>query len=238
MEKKSFDDMPKHLAIIPDGNRRWARERGLNPWDGHEFGAQNTEKLINYALKRGLECMTFWGSSLDNLKKRPMQEKVALLDIYKRYFEKLLDNKDIHSEEARINFIGRWEEQFPESLKKVIYALIEKTKNYEKRMLNFMLAYSGDDEMLSAVSRICEKYGKGMKITAELLKDNLMTKSLPPVDYMIRTGGEPHLSAGFMMWDAANAQLYFSEDKYPDFNEEKLEEALREYARRQRRFGK
>ena len=238
MENKTLDDIPKHLVIIPDGNRRWARERGLEPWDGHEFGAQNTEKLINYALKKGLQCLTFWGSSLDNLKKRPLQEKKALLDIYKKYFEKLLDNSSIHEEEVRINFIGRWEEQFPESLKKVIYSLIERTKDYEKKMLNFMLAYSGDDEMLLAISRICEKYGRGIKVTAELLKENLMTRNLPPVDYMIRTGGEPHLSAGFMMWDIANSQLYFSEEKYPDFDEEKLEEALEEYARRQRRFGK
>lgn len=238
MEKETLNNMPEHLAIIPDGNRRWAKERGLPPWDGHESGAQNTEKLIKYALKKGLQCLTFWGSSLDNLKKRPLQEKKALLDIYKKYFEKLLDDSSIHEEEVRINFIGRWEEQFPESLKEIIHSLIEKTKSYEKKMLNFMLAYSGDDEMLGAISKIQNKYEKGVKITAQLLKENLMTASLPPVDYMIRTGGDPHLSAGFMMWDTANAQLYFAEEKYPDFNEEKFEEALQEYARRQRRFGK
>ena len=238
MEKETFNNMPEHLAIIPDGNRRWAKERGLEPWDGHEFGAQNTEKLINYALRKGLKCLTFWGSSLDNLKKRPMQEKIALLDIYKKYFEKLLNDSSIHEQQAKINFIGRWEEQFPESLKEIIHALIEKTKNYEKKMLNFMLAYSGDDEMVLAISKICEKCEKGVKVTAELVKENLMTAGLPPVDYMIRTGGDPHLSAGFMMWDTANAQLYFAQEKYPDFNEEKLEEALEEYARRQRRFGK
>lgn len=238
MEKETLDNMPKHLAIIPDGNRRWAKERGLESWDGHEFGAQNTEKLIKYALKKGLQCLTFWGSSLDNLKKRPLQEKKALLDIYKKYFEKLLDDSSIHEEEVKINFIGRWEEQFPESLKEVIHSLIEKTKNYEKKMLNFMLAYSGDDEIMSAISKIHNKYEKGVEITAQLIKENLMTASLPPVDYMIRTGGDPHLSTGFMMWDTANAQLYFAQDKYPDFNEEKLEEALQEYARRQRRFGK
>lgn len=238
MREKTLENLPNHLAIIPDGNRRWAKEKGLKPWDGHDFGAQNTEKLVNYALKRGVRCLTFWGSSMDNLKKRPLQEKRALLDIYKKYFKKLLDNEDIHKNEARINFIGRWEEQFPDSLKKTIRELIEKTKNYEKRMLNFMLAYSGDDEMVLAISRICERHGKDAKVSAKTIKENLMTKDLPPVDYMVRTGGDPHLSAGFMMWDTANAQLYFAEDKYPDFNEEKLEEALEEYARRQRRFGK
>lgn len=238
MLKKTSNNLPEHLAIIPDGNRRWAKARGLEPWDGHEAGAKITESLIRHALKKGIKCLTFWGSSIDNLKKRPLQEKRALLGIYKKYFEKLLENTDIHEHEARINFIGRWEEQFPDSLKKVLYELIEKTKKYEKKMLNFMLAYSGDDEMLGAIAKINDKYGKGVKITAKLLKENLMTADLPAVDYMIRTGGDPHLSAGFMMWDTANAQLYFADEKYPDFNEEKFEEALEEYARRQRRFGK
>jgi len=236
MTKKTLN-IPKHLAIIPDGNRRWAKERGLEPWDGHEAGAQNTEKLIRFALKKGIECMTFWGSSMDNLRKRPIQEKKALLDIYKKYFEKLLNSSDIHENKVRVNCIGRWEEQFPESLKSTIYALLDETKNYKEKVLNFMLAYSGDDEMLGAIQKIHNKYEKGVEITASMLKDNLMTAELPVVDYLVRTGGDAHLSAGFMMWDTANAQLYFAQDMYPDFNEEKLGEALEEYSKRQRRFG-
>lgn len=238
MTEREFSNMPKHLVIIPDGNRRWAKERGLKPWDGHEAGAKNTEKLIRQALKMGVECLTFWGSSIDNLKKRPVQEKMALLDIYKTYFSKMLESSDIREQETKVNFIGRWEEQFPESLKKILYDLADKTKNYKKRVLNFMLAYSGDDEMLLAIQKIHDKYDSGVEITAQILKDNLMTSELPAVDYMIRTGGDAHLSAGFMMWDTANAQLYFAPEMYPDFDEKKLEETLEEYAKRQRRFGK
>ncbi len=238
MTEKIFSNMPKHLVIIPDGNRRWAKERGLKPWEGHEAGAKNTEKLIQLALKKGIKCLTIWGSSMDNLKKRPVQEKIALLDIYKTYFSKMLESADIHEQETKVNFIGRWEDQFPESLKKVLHDLIDRTKNYKKRVLNFMLAYSGDDEMLSAIQKIHDKYEKGVVITAQMLKDNLMTSELPAVDFMVRTGGDAHLSAGFMMWDTANAQLYFAQDNYPDFNKKKLEEALEEYAKRQRRFGK
>ncbi|MDO8240927.1 MAG: polyprenyl diphosphate synthase [Candidatus Moranbacteria bacterium] len=238
MTEEILNNIPKHLAIIPDGNRRWAKERGLQPWDGHEAGAENTEKLIRFALKKGVSCMTIWGSSVDNLTKRPFQEKKALLDVYKKYFERLLNGTDIDENEVRVNFIGRWEEQFPDSLKSIIYVLIEKTKKYEKKILNFMLAYNGDDDMLSAIAKIHNKYEKGIEITAELLKENLMTAELPAVDYLIRTGGDAHLSTGFMMWDTANAQLYFSPEKYPDFNDEKLDEALKEYANRQRRFGK
>ena len=235
--ENSTENLPNHIVIIPDANRRWARERGLPPWKGHEVGAENFEKLINYSLKKGIKCLSIWGSSIDNLTKRPLEEKRALLDIYTRYFTKLLNGREIHENEVRVNFIGRWEEQFPESLKKIIYEVIEKTKNYQKRLLNFMLAYSGTDDMLLAISKINQKYERNVKITAEIIKENLMTAKLPIVDYMVRTGGEPHNSAGFMMWDVADAQLYFSTDKFPDFTPEKFEEALIEYTRRQRRFG-
>lgn len=230
--------IPTHIAIIPDGNRRWAKARGLKPWEGHEAGAQNTEKLVRFALKKGIKRLTFWGSSIDNLTKRPLAEKRALLGIYERYFKKLIEGKEIYENEARINIIGRWEEQFPESLKKILREGIEKTKNYKSKMLNFLLAYSGTDEIMEAVKNISRQYGKDVKVTAKLIKENLMTKDIPAVDYVIRTGGEPHWSAGFMMWDVADAQLYFTDKKFPDFNEKEFEKALNEYAERQRRFGK
>lgn len=230
--------MPNHVAIIPDANRRWARERGLKPWKGHEAGAANMEALVKYSLQKGINCLSFWGSSLDNLSKRPLEEKQELLSIYKRYFTKLIESKEIHEYEARINVIGRWEEQFPESLKKIIRDGLEKTKHYKKKMLNFLLAYSGTDEMLQAVQNIVNKVEARTEVTSEMIKENLMTKDMPTVDYVIRTGGEPHWSAGFMMWDTADSQLYFSEEKFPDFNEEKFEEALQEFSNRQRRYGK
>lgn len=236
MEKEPTN-IPNHVAIIPDGNRRWARGKGMKPWEGHEAGAQNFEKLIEYSLKKGINCLSIWGSSTDNLTKRPISEKRALLDIYRRYFERLLNGKEIYENEVKVNIIGRWEEQFPEALKSLLYEIIEKTKQYKKKVLNFMLAYSGTDEILEAVRRINEKYGEGAKITPEILKQNLMTAEIPAVDYLVRTGGEPHNSTGFMMWDIADAQYYFSPELFPDFTEEKYEEALCEYARRQRRFG-
>jgi undecaprenyl diphosphate synthase len=101
-----------------------------------------------------------------------------------------------------------------------------------------LLAYNGDDEIIQATNKIMEKFrGKVKRITARMLKDHLMTKDLPPVDLLIRTGGEPHNSAGFMMWDVANAQMYFSEILWPDFDEKKMQEAIADYARRGRRFG-
>jgi undecaprenyl diphosphate synthase len=231
--------LPTHVVIIPDGNRRWATDRGMKPWEGHEAGAQNTEKLVRKAHAMGIKHVSFWGSSMENLKKRPIQETQALLKIYTNYFSKLCESTDIHKDKARINFIGHWEEQFPAPLKKIIYRCIETTKDYDQCFLNFFLAYSGDDEMLLTVRKIAAQYGSNPSaITQDTLKQHLMTKDLPPVDLLIRTGGEPHLSAGFMMWDIANSQLYFSEKYYPDFDETAFEVAIEDYRNRGRRFGK
>lgn len=229
--------LPKHVAIIPDGNRRWAAARGLNPWEGHEAGAQNTERLVRKAREFGIYALSFWGSSQDNLKRRPLEETRALLRIYEEYFTKLSQSEDIHQDQARINFIGRWEEQFPEGLKRVLHRCQEATKGYDRHLLNFFLAYNGDEEMLNAIRRISVQKITPELITAETVKSHLMTRDLPVVDYLIRTGGEPHLSAGFMMWDVANAQLYFSDLTYPDFDEIQFEQAIVEYQNRGRRYG-
>jgi undecaprenyl diphosphate synthase len=232
------NNLPIHVAIIPDGNRRWARGRGLQPWKGHEAGADNLKRLIETAHEIGIKCLSFWGSSLENLKKRPFQEKRALLAIYKKYFSQILNDERIERDQVKINFVGRWEEQFPDSLKKIIHKCIDKTKNYRKFVLNFFLAYNGDDEMLDAVKKIAKACVKGRKITAETIKENLMTRDLPPVDLLIRTGGEPHLSAGFMMWDVADSQLYFSMKNFPDFTDAEFRDAIEDYKKRNRRKGK
>jgi tritrans,polycis-undecaprenyl-diphosphate synthase [geranylgeranyl-diphosphate specific] len=235
---KSQDKIPNHIAIIPDGNRRWARGRGKKPWEGHEFGAQNIEKIVRRANELGIKHMSFWGSSIDNLTKRPFQEKRALLNIYRKYFSRLTESEDIHKNQARISVIGKWEEQFPEALKKVIKRCIEKTKNYQNHFLNFLLAYNGDDDMIQAVSNIVKKCDRVRQVTAETIKDNLMTRDLPPVDLLIRTGGEPHNSVGFLMWQTANSQMYFTEKLFPDFDDQEFEKAVKEYQRRERRLGK
>lgn len=231
-------NLPKHVAIIPDGNRRWAKENGLQPWEGHEAGAAVMEQLARWAFNNGIFALSFWGSSLENLQKRPFLEKQALLRIYEEYFTKLIINEDIHRNRVRINVFGRWEEQFPTSLKKIIMEGIEKTASYQDHELNFFLAYSGDDEMLEAVRSIVASKIVPEKITRETIKQNLMTKNLPEVDLLIRTGGEPHLSAGFMMWDIANVQLNFSEKYFPDFKEAEFKMAIEEFQERGKRRGK
>ena len=232
------DNLPSHIAIIPDGNRRWARERGMKPWEGHEYGAQNIEKIVRRAHSLGIRHVSFWGSSLDNLKKRSFREKRALLGVYRKYFLKLMSSDDIHKNRARINVIGKWEEQLPASLTKIIREGIEKTKHYKDYFLNFFLAYNGDDEMIEAVKRIIKACRNIKRVSAQTIKENLMTRDLPPVDLLIRTGGEPHNSVGFMMWDTANSQMYFTKKLFPDFDDKEFDKAVEDYQRRERRLGK
>ncbi|HLC95533.1 MAG TPA: polyprenyl diphosphate synthase [Patescibacteria group bacterium] len=232
------DRLPHHVVIIPDGNRRWATERNLAVWEGHAAGANNTEKLVQEAQRLGVKEISFWGSSLDNLSKRPLAEKQALLNIYETYFKKLITSEDIHKNQVHIRCIGRWEKQFPPTLCALLRAGMETTKQYDKYFLNFFLAYSGDDEMRQAFEDVAKSLPVGKKMTDAIIKEHLMTRDMPPVDLLIRTGGEPHLSAGFMMWDIANAQLYFSPKYYPDFDEAAFREAIADYAIRGRRFGK
>ena len=231
------DNIPIHIAIIPDGNRRWAKGRGLDPWVGHEEGAKNIEVLVRKGFELGIRNMSFWGSSRENLAKRPLQEKRELLRVYEEYFKRLIVNEDIFKYEAKINIIGRWKEQLPVSLVNILEDGMEKTKGHSKYTLNFFLAYSGDDEMIETVKEIVHSGIAYEEITGETIKAHLMTKDLPAVDYLIRTGGEPHLSVGFMMWDIANTELFFADEYFPDFGPAQLEAAVEEYEERGRRKG-
>ena len=132
--------------------------------------------------------------------------------------------------------MGSWEKMFPQDVKEVLYRVKEKTKNYGRYFLTFLLAYDGRNEMLKALEKI-SKDNPVTEITPEILKNNLLTKNLPPVDLVVRTGGEPHWSAGFMMWDVADSQLYFTPMLWPDFNKKELDTALANYAATTRRLG-
>lgn len=232
-------NFPKHIAIIPDGNRRWAKSRGLDPWEGHSEGAKNTERIIERARKLDIPYLSFWGSSEDNLAKRPFSEKRALLQIYLKNFTRLLEGEEIHKNKVCVSILGKWREQFPKSLVTLLTRCIEETKKYDRYFLTFFLAYNGDSEMLRAVEEIAQEYKEdSSKITRSTIKKHLLTCDLPSVDLLIRTGGEPHLSAGFMMWDIADSQLFFSEKYYPDFDPDSFEEAILDYAKRTRRMGR
>jgi tritrans,polycis-undecaprenyl-diphosphate synthase [geranylgeranyl-diphosphate specific] len=233
--------MPNHIAIVPDGNRRWAKKRGLDPWEGHREGADRIEELVNEALRLKIKNITFWGSSEDNMKKRPMLEKKALLEIYEEYFKKLISSKDVYEKGARINVFGRWAEQFPSKLVKILREGIERTKDHSNYCLNFLLAYNGGTDVLDGVKSLVTKVdGDESKVSEELFRESLMTATLPDVDLLVRTGVEddPHNSAGFLMWQTQNSQYHFSNKLFPDFDSKELGIAIEDFKKRVRRLGK
>lgn len=237
-----ISQLPTHVAIVPDGNRRWAKKRNLKPWEGHKQGAQMIENIAKEGLNLKIKYLTFWGSSEDNLRKRPLQERKALLEIYEQYFKKLIQNDDVYKNEVQINIIGKWAEQFPKKLISILKDGIERTKNHSNYFLNFLLAYNGNNDMLSAVKKVAQSFyqrGNFEDISSESIRSNLMTSRLPDVDLLIRTGVEddPHNSAGFMLWQTQNSQYYFSNKMLPDFGANEFREAIESYSQREIRLG-
>ncbi|MDP3093870.1 MAG: polyprenyl diphosphate synthase [bacterium] len=253
-------NLPNHIVIMPDGNRRWARKKGLPPFFGHRQGAKTLEKILKAVLELKIPYFTFWGTSLDNVTKRSSSEVNFLFKLFEQHFKKLARSKEVHQNKIKINVIGRWRELFPESVKRVMEEAILKTKDYKNYQLTFLMAYSGIDEMTSAIQRIAKiknqffdklrinpeqsRVGQKskFKIDEKLIKNNLWTKDLPAVDLVIRTGSEQdnwsHLSSGVMMWDVADAQIYFTKTLYPDFSVAEFKKAVEQYSQTERRMGK
>lgn len=242
ISERNKENLPNHVAIVPDGNRRWAENKGLAPWRGHLAGAKKTEEQIQTAFDLGLKCLSWWGGSHDNLTKRAKTEINNLFKIYERYFKKLIKDKGIYKNGVKVSVIGRWQEVLPKTGIKAAKELIEKTKNHNERKLNFFIAYNGTHEMIEAIRSITReaRVDKNLKVTPELLKKHLWTYDLPPVDLLIRTGShdDPHNSAGFMMWHTTSSQLYFPKGFYPDFGRKEFTKAIQEFQRRERRLGK
>ncbi len=228
-------DVPTHLAIIPDGNRRWAKAQGLDPWLGHEAGVARFEEASEEAFAKGVKYFTFWASSEDNLRKRPKMEVKALLWLMEKYLARPDIVENFVKHEIRVRVLGRWEEMLEsQKLQKGLKDLQEKTIGFEKKFLTILLGYDGQSEMLAALQHLTLTR---QAVDAATLRAALWTADLPPVDLVIRTGGEPHWSAGFMMWHVANSQLYFSRKLWPEFDKHELSLALQDYASRQRRLG-
>lgn len=231
--------IPNHIAIIPDGNRRWAKNRGLPSFVGHHTGAKTAQKIFDAAYEKGVSHLSFWCASVDNITKRSPDEINFLFKLFEEFFTKLLSSGELEKRHVRVRVLGFWQKYAPPSLQTVITKLEETTKTYTDRHLTFLLAYNGTDEVLHAVNRLLTE-GPGTPIGPEEFKKHLLTHDLPPVDLVIRTasGEDTHNSNGFMMWDTANAQLYFSELLWPDFSPAELGRAIEIFAKAERRLGK
>jgi undecaprenyl diphosphate synthase len=236
-----MEDLPVHIAVIPDGNRRWAKRRHLPSALGHEEGVRALENVLETVYELGITCFSFWGASEANLLKRTPREVKTLEKLYEINFKKFAEDSRIHEKQVKVNVIGRWRELIKsDAARRSMETAISKTEHYHRFFINFFIAYDGVSEMVSAIERIAGQAGRnpGLVITPQLVKDNLLTRELPAVDLLIRTGGEPHLSSGFMMWDVSEAQLYFTEKHWPEFTGDDLKAAIDEYRKRQRRYGK
>lgn len=225
-----------HIALIPDGNRRWAKKNNLPAFIGHERGAITLEKILEKSLELKIPYFTFWGSSLDNITKRPKKEVSYLFKIFEKQFKRIAQDKRVHDNQVKISVLGRWKEYFPLSVNKAIEEAIKKTELYNQYHLTFLMAYNGTDEMEECIKNIIKKK---QKVNESTIKQNLWTKDLPPVDLVIRTGcdDDPHLSAGFMMWDIAYAQFYFTKTYFPAFSPKEYEKIVKDYLTRERRRG-
>lgn len=218
--------IPKHVAIIMDGNRRWARQNGLAIINGHRKVAEETiERLADFAIAQGIEYLTLWAFSTENWQ-RSEDEVKGLMDLFRETFH--TSSKKLHNKGVRVAAIGDLS-RFPDDIREGVEFWLKETKDNKKLTVTFALNYGGHDEITRAV-----------KTSGVNFADNLDTKKmvdLPDPDLLIRPGGEKRLS-GFLSWQSAYSELYFTDVLMPDFNEKEFAKALEDYAQRQRRFGK
>ncbi len=234
-----FSVLPKHIGIIMDGNGRWAKQRGLPRYKGHIEGAKTFRKIGEFAADVGVKCLTFYAFSTENWK-RPQEEVDAIMQLFREYLLEVDDRKAENEEKGiSIRFIGD-RDRIPED----ILALMENTEaessDKNNVILNIAVNYGGRHEITQGVQEIAKKVAAGEikpdEITEEMIGAHLYTKNIPDPDLIIRPSGE-YRTSNFLTWQSAYAELYFTDVLWPDFTEEDLIEALREFEKRNRRFG-
>ncbi len=228
--------MPKHIAIIMDGNRRWAKEKGLDTKLGHKAGAETLEKIASYANKIGLKYLTVYAFSTENWK-RTKEEIGALMILLRTYLDKFLNKESLRN--IKIRVLGDIE-NLDKSLRESIEKIVEKSKNNTGLTLNIAFNYGGRAEIVRAVKKISEKVSKNEielnDINEELVADNLYTNGEPNPDLLIRPGGELRIS-NFLLWQLAYTEFLFIDKYWPDFSEQDLLEAIKKFESRNRKFG-
>ena len=230
------ENMPRHIAIIMDGNRRWARQRGKNASFGHREGAKTLEKIVRYANKIGLEYITVYAFSTENWK-RAEDEVSALMMLLQNYLDDYSKRAD--TENIRVKVLGDITALKP-GMQKSIINCMERTKDNTGVTFNIALNYGGRDEIIKAVKKIAEDVKKDKvsidDIDEEMISNNLYTAGMPDPDLLIRTSGELRLS-NFLPWQVVYSEFLFIDKNWPDFDEEDLDNAIIEYQKRTRKFG-
>lgn len=234
--KFDIENMPKHIAIIMDGNRRWAKKQGKSASFGHKQGAKTLEKIVRYANKIGLKYITVYAFSTENWK-RAEEEVKALMTLLQNYLDDYSKRAD--SENIKVKILGDIT-ALSQGMQKSIINCMERTKNNTGVTFNIALNYGGRDEIVKSVQNIVKEIQNGNikieDINEELISNNLYTKGQPDPDLLIRTSGEMRLS-NFLPWQLVYSEFLFVDKNWPDFTEEDLDNAILEYQKRTRKFG-
>lgn len=237
MIKIEEPNMPKHIAIIMDGNRRWARQKGLDIRQGHKEGAKTLEKIVRYANKIGIEYITVYAFSIENWK-RTKEEVGALMILLQNYLDDYSKRAD--TENIKVKILGDIT-ALSEGMQKSIKKCMERTKNNTGITFNIALNYGGRDELVKAMQNIAKKVKQNEleieEITQEVISNSLYTKGQPDPSLVIRTSGELRTS-GFLPWQIVYSEFIFIDKNWPDFTEKDLEDAIKTYQNRNKRLGK
>ncbi|NLE08030.1 MAG: di-trans,poly-cis-decaprenylcistransferase [Dehalococcoidales bacterium] len=231
-QEKKFALLPAHIAIIPDGNGRWAEKRGLPRSEGHRNGTDNMYRMVEYLSEYNVPYLTLFGFSTENWR-RPEEEVYGLFSILTDFLERVIP--DIQKKGIRINHIGRLE-GLPEDFQASITDAVESTRHNPGVTLNIAFNYGGKAEIVDAVKRIIDDGIPSDDISEDLIERYLYTVGIPPVDLLIRTSNESRLS-NFLIWQSSYSEIYFSDVLWPDFGKEDIDKALEFYNSRKRRFG-
>lgn len=231
------DKLPKHVAIIMDGNGRWAKQQGLLRIVGHENGTKSVRTTVEACAEIGIQNLTLYAFSTENWS-RPKQEVNTLMKLLVKSLKKEI--KTLQNNNIKLNAIGKLNE-LPEKAYKELMEVIDKTKHNTHMNLTLALSYGSREELISAIKKISAKVKNNIisedSIDESVINKHLYTQNLPDVDLLIRTSGEQRIS-NFLLWQIAYAELYFTEVLWPDFTENDLYKALTCYENRERRFGK
>ncbi len=230
--------LPKHIGLILDGNRRWAKKNLLNLNIGHLIGYENLKKRLFDFFEAGIHYLSIYALSLENVKKRKQQEIIYIFRIILDAVDSVIKEATVKEEKVNFNVIGRVH-LLPQEVREKIQELVEFTKDHDKNFINLCIMYDGQEEIVDAVKKIIQDNVKVQEIDRNLVKKYLYTHNFPEVDYVIRTGMEDGARiSGFLLWDSSYAEFKFRKDLWPDYSREMVIEDLKEFAMRNRRKGK
>jgi len=228
---------PEHIAIILDGNRRYARSRGLSPWKGHEKGAKTVEKLVDWSIELGIKELTLYCFSTENFN-RDKKEIDHIMRLFTKGFDKINKDDSLNRKGVKVRFVGELD-MMPKKIQEYAKRLMASTIKNNKLVVNFAWAYGSRMEIVEAVKKIARDAKKGKidpdKINEDVFESCLFLKNSP--DLLIRPGGEKRLS-NFLLWQLAYSELYFLDKLWPEFTREDLKKAIEEVEQRERRFGR